>query len=209
MMDSYENYQREFLGRERIRLSAIEGVRPEPGAQLIRFPVGNGKAGDVAKKFLQVLRVINRHIEEASISDRIFSDDNFLQEVDSFWRPLLPEWFAQQFSVLRQADGIGFDLEGLSGKEIARRLEGARESSATVQDALGVFVSDFGLTERTWFYAGHQIENDSLDIAIERSEDPSRSHSLTSFLKYCGAKQPEPPASSFLARAFPKYLFKK
>lgn len=209
MMGSYENYQREFLDRERIRLTAIEGVRPEPGMQLIRFPVDNGRAADVAKKFLQVLRIINTHIEEVSISDRIFSDDHFLQEIDSFWRPLLPEWFAQRFSVLRQADGIGFDLEGLSGKEIARRLEETKESSTPVQDALGVFVSDFGLTERTWFYAGHQIDNDSLNIAIERSEDPSRLHSLTSFVKHCGAKQPEPPASSFLARAFPKYLFKK
>lgn len=187
-MTNFETYQRKFLKLELARIDK-EATTPHPQAEFFSFRADSLPAEEIARRFVEILRLIDTHIELVPPSGRLLRGEHSIREADDFWRPLLPEWFTSQFSIDSDGAGLGFDLAGLSGKEIERRLQASEKAATASPGSLAIFLSDFALAERCWFYAGHRISGKHLDIAIERSEEPSSTFSLIMLVKHCGGTE--------------------
>lgn len=187
-MTNFEIYQRKYLKLELARIDKGE-TTPHPQAEVFSFLADSLPAEDMARRFVEILRLIDTHIEFVPPSNRLLHSEHSIREADDFWRPLLPEWFTSQFGTDSDGTGLGFDLAGLSGKEIERRLQASEKAATPSSGSLAMFLSDFALSERCWFYAGYRINGKHLDIAIERSEEPSSTFSLIMLVKHCGGTE--------------------
>ncbi|MEJ6403339.1 hypothetical protein [Yoonia sp. 2307UL14-13] len=187
---SFDRHQRTFLDRENERLR--EGwIEPSAAADIVSFSPSSGDVSLLVARFLEVMYEINKAVDLIPLTENRFPDEAQIAKIDELLRIHLPKWFTQQFEVDKQPPGLGFELEGLSGKEIERRLKRLEKAGGVAKDTLAMFMSDFALTERCWFYAGHRVEDNRLDIAIEQSEFPCRMYSLTELVGYCGGMPSE------------------
>lgn len=158
-MTRFEIYQRGFLDREGVAL-AKANAEPAPGAELFSFQGRDLPAALVADRFALILRLLAGSVQRIPSMDDLLQDDGVMRQTGEFWQKQLPDWFTTQFGASGDAGG-----------------------------ALAMFLTDFSLCERCWFYAGHRLRCDVLEIAIERSEQPCGTYSLVALAQHCGGSE--------------------
>lgn len=185
----------EFLKAEQERLAA-GGTEVLP-ADVLRWyvPAEGHSAEQVAHRMISLWSAISTHVDDLRPSQayELSFEDAII--FDKACHATMPDWIKPHFGPSGSAgpseetdSALSEDqLAALSGADFGKLLDTLSEQQADQLPILSFWLIDFEKTNRTWFYAGHRVEQDRFGLCTQSYEDVGAGPALDGLLKICGA----------------------